>query len=44
MLRFLAGVLRDEGGFEFKKAVVEAMFDMIKYIPDCREEGIFSFL
>jgi coatomer protein complex subunit gamma len=40
MLKFLAGVLRDEGGFEFKKAVVEAMFDMIKYIPDCREEGI----
>lgn len=44
MLRFLAGVLRDEGGFDFKKAVVEAMFDMIKYIPDCREEGIFSVL
>lgn len=39
MLGFLAGVLRDEGGFEYKKAVVEAMFDMIKYIPDCREEG-----
>jgi coatomer protein complex subunit gamma len=40
MLGFLAGVLRDEGGFDYKKAVVEAMFDMIKYIPDCREEGI----
>src|ERR1700694_977541 len=39
MLGFLAGVLRDEGGFDFKKAVVEAMFDMIKYIPACREEG-----
>lgn len=39
MLGFLAGVLRDEGGFDFKQAVVEAMFDMIKYIPDCREEG-----
>lgn len=41
MLGFLAGVLRDEGGFDYKKAVVEAMFDMIKYIPDCREEGKF---
>ena len=39
MLGFLAGILRDEGGFDFKKAVVEAMFDMIKYIPDCREDG-----
>jgi coatomer subunit gamma len=39
MLNFLAGVLRDEGGFDFKKAVVEAIFDMIKYIPTCREEG-----
>lgn len=43
MLGFLAGVLRDEGGFDFKKAVVEAMFDMIKYIPDCREEGTSNF-
>jgi coatomer protein complex subunit gamma len=39
MLGFLAGVLRDEGGFDFKKAVVEAIFDMIKYIPTCREDG-----
>jgi coatomer subunit gamma len=39
MLSFLAGVLRDEGGFDFQKAVVEALFDMIKYIPTCREEG-----
>jgi coatomer subunit gamma len=42
MLGFLARVLRDEGGFEFKKAVMETIFDMIKYIPDCREEGIYS--
>ena len=39
MLKFLADMLRDEGGFEFKKAVVEAIFDMIKYIPPCREDG-----
>jgi coatomer subunit gamma len=41
MLGFLAGALRDEGGFEFKKAVMETIFDMIKFIPDCRDEGIF---
>ena len=39
MLGFLAGVLRDEGGFDFEKAVAEAIFDMIKYIPTCREDG-----
>ena len=39
MLSFLAGVLRDEGGLEFKNVVVEAMFDLIKYVPASREEG-----
>ncbi|KAG8219412.1 coatomer subunit gamma [Butyriboletus roseoflavus] len=40
MLAFLSGVLRDEGGYEFKRAVVEAMFDMIKYIVDCKEQAL----
>lgn len=40
MLEFLSGVLRDEGGYEFKKGVVEAMFDMIKYVPDAKEEAL----
>ena len=40
MLAFLSGVLRDEGGYEFKRAVVEAMFDMIKYISDCKEQAL----
>ncbi|KAG1816211.1 coatomer subunit gamma [Suillus variegatus] len=30
MLTFLSGVLRDEGRYDFKRAVMEAMFDMIK--------------
>ncbi|RUS15766.1 adaptin N terminal region-domain-containing protein, partial [Endogone sp. FLAS-F59071] len=34
MLGFLSGVLRDEGGFEFKRAVVEAIFDLVKFIPE----------
>ena len=41
MLSFLSGVLRDEGGYDFKHAVVEAIFDMIRYIKDCREAGKF---
>lgn len=40
MLAFLSGVLRDEGGFEFKRAVVEAIFDMIRFIGDCKETAL----
>ncbi|KAG1754749.1 coatomer subunit gamma [Suillus paluster] len=40
MLAFLSGVLRDEGGYDFKRAVVEAMFDMIKFIKDCKEQAL----
>ncbi|KAK9322609.1 adaptin N terminal region-domain-containing protein [Lipomyces orientalis] len=40
MLSFLSGVLRDEGGYEFKRAVVEAMFDLIKFVPDSKEEAL----
>lgn len=40
MLTFLSGVLRDEGGYDFKKSVVEAIFDMVKYISDSKEAGM----
>ncbi|CAK9782494.1 Coatomer, gamma subunit [Cutaneotrichosporon oleaginosum] len=40
MLTFLSGVLRDEGGYDFKLAVVDAIFDMIKYIQDSREAAL----
>ncbi|EAU92615.1 coatomer subunit gamma [Coprinopsis cinerea okayama7 len=40
MLSFLSGVLRDEGGYDFKRAVVEAMFDMIKFITDSKEQAL----
>ena len=39
MLAFLSGILRDEGGYEFKKAVVESMFDLIKFVPGSKEDG-----
>jgi hypothetical protein len=39
MLTFLSGILRDEGGYDFKKAVVEAIFDMIRFISDSKEAG-----
>lgn len=40
MLTFLSGVLRDEGGYDFKRAVVEAIFDMIKFISDSKESAL----
>ncbi|UZJ50994.1 hypothetical protein CBS101457_000314 [Exobasidium rhododendri] len=40
MLSFLSGVLRDEGGYDFKRAVVEAIFDMIQFIGDCKEAAL----
>ncbi|MCO5597325.1 hypothetical protein L7F22_051401 [Adiantum nelumboides] len=40
MLSFLSGVLRDEGGYDFKRAVVEAIFDMIQFIGDCKETAL----
>ena len=40
MLSFLSGVLRDEGGYEFKRAVVEAIFDMVKYISASKETAL----
>jgi len=40
MLTFLSSVLHDEGGYDFKRAVVEAMFDMIKFIGECKEQAL----
>ncbi|CAG8661732.1 20790_t:CDS:10, partial [Racocetra persica] len=40
MLSFLSGVLRDEGGYEFKRAVVEAIFDLVKFIPESKEAAL----
>ncbi|KAI4210215.1 MAG: hypothetical protein LQ351_006893 [Letrouitia transgressa] len=40
MLAFLSGILRDEGGYEFKKSVVESMFDLIKFVPGSKEDAL----
>ncbi|KIY69393.1 Coatomer, gamma subunit [Cylindrobasidium torrendii FP15055 ss-10] len=40
MLGFLSGVLRDEGGYDFKRAVVDAIIDMIKFIGECKEQAL----
>lgn len=43
MLAFLSNILRDEGGYEFKRAVVESMFDLIKFVPGSKEDGSFRY-
>ncbi|KAM0798383.1 coatomer subunit gamma [Usnea florida] len=40
MLTFLSGILRDEGGYDFKRSVVESMFDLIKFVPGSKEEAL----
>ncbi|KAG2199331.1 hypothetical protein INT47_012965 [Mucor saturninus] len=40
MLTFLSSILRDEGGYEFKKAVVEAIFDMVRFISDSKDAAL----
>ncbi|KAJ1977854.1 coatomer subunit gamma, partial [Dimargaris verticillata] len=40
MLTFLSNVLRDEGSYDCKKAVVDAMLDMIREIPACKDAAL----
>ena len=39
MMTFLSDILRDEGGYEYKKAIVEAIFDIVHNIPESKETG-----
>jgi coatomer protein complex subunit gamma len=39
-LAFLSGILRDEGGYEFKRAVVEAIMDLIRFVPEAKEDAL----
>ncbi|KAJ3097292.1 coatomer subunit gamma, partial [Physocladia obscura] len=37
MINFLSNILRDEGGYEFKRSIIEAIFDIIYHIPESKE-------
>ncbi|KAH6577516.1 hypothetical protein BASA61_008862 [Batrachochytrium salamandrivorans] len=37
MLSFLSGILRDDGGYLFKSAIVDAVFDIIQCVPESKE-------
>jgi coatomer protein complex subunit gamma len=42
MMGFLSGVLREEGGFEYKRRVVESILNIIKAIPGAKESGLLT--
>mmetsp|Transcript_25184 Transcript_25184/g.54739 ORF Transcript_25184/g.54739 Transcript_25184/m.54739 type:complete len:900 (-) Transcript_25184:336-3035(-) len=40
LMNFLSNVLREEGGFEYKKAIVNSILVLIQEIPDAKEAGL----
>ena len=40
MLTFLAGVLREDGGFDYKRSIVDAILAIISEIPEAKEAGL----
>ena len=39
-MNFLSNILREEGGFEYKKAIVDSIVTIIRDIPDAKEGGL----
>ena len=39
-MNFLSNILREEGGFEYKKAIVDSIVTIIRDIPDAKESGL----
>ena len=40
MMNFLASMLRDEGGFDYKKAIVDTLISVIEENPESKETGL----
>ena len=43
MLSFMSNALRDEGGYDFKQAIVEGIFDIISAIPESKDVGTIIY-
>lgn len=39
-MNFLSNILREEGGFDYKKAIVDSIVILIRDIPDAKESGL----
>ncbi|XP_020572866.1 coatomer subunit gamma-2 [Phalaenopsis equestris] len=42
LMNFLSNILREEGGFEYKKAIIDSIVILIRDIPDAKETGLFQ--
>ncbi|KAH8510739.1 hypothetical protein H0E87_008320 [Populus deltoides] len=40
LMNFLSNILREEGGFEYKKATVDSIVILIRDIPEAKESGL----
>ncbi|KAL9269538.1 Coatomer subunit gamma-like protein [Drosera capensis] len=40
LMNFLSNILREEGGFEYKKSIVDSIVILIRDIPDAKESGL----
>jgi len=40
LMTFLANILREEGGFEYKKAIVDSILAIVAQIPESKEAGL----
>ena len=39
-MNFLSNVLREDGGFEYKKVIVDSILILIREIPEAKEPGL----
>lgn len=40
LMNFLSNILREEGGFDYKKAIVDSIVILIRDIPEAKENGL----
>ncbi|OWM83814.1 coatomer subunit gamma-2-like [Punica granatum] len=40
LMNFLSNILREEGGFEYKKAIADSIVILIRDMPDAKESGL----
>ena len=40
LMNFLSNVLREDGGFEYKKVIVDSILILIREIPEAKEPGL----
>ena len=42
MMSFLSSMLRDEGGYDYKKAIVETIISVVEENPEAKEAGKYA--